>query len=343
MVSEADHRFDEGEEPSSLGAAATLPVGRGARREGGERDTVRRRPKSRRSARRSDAGLPADRSTDGGIEYVWEPHRSSMPPLGPYVRSLWGRRRFLAELARADLLGGRASTVLGGLWGVLDPLIQAAIYYFLFTIIRGGGDRPDNFLPALIAGVLLFTLIRAALNDGGRSILKAKTLMLNSTFPRALLPLAAIYKSLVEFAPAVVVYAVIHVVSGAPVHVGLLYLPVLFVMQLVLSVGLAMLVATLTVYVRDMVNVINYTLRILMFASPIIYPLDLLEQSSNSFVRDGLVLQPVFSLFASYQTIFLGSTPDPARLVQVLIWSVFFFVLGSWAFLSRERSFSVRL
>src|SRR4051794_18921929 len=120
------------------------------------------------------------------VEYVFEPHSAEMPPLRPYLRDLWERRRFIAEMARADIKGKRNSTVAGQLWAVLDPLFQAAIYFFLITVLRGGA-RGGAELASLIFCVFLFQLTAGALNDGGRSVVSNKGLMLNSSFPRAML------------------------------------------------------------------------------------------------------------------------------------------------------------
>src|SRR5436190_20372617 len=71
---------------------------------------------------------------------VFEPNRQTVPALRPYLHELLGRRDFLVELAKAEVRGQRSSMVMGELWALLDPLFQAAIYFFLFTVIRGGAS-----------------------------------------------------------------------------------------------------------------------------------------------------------------------------------------------------------
>jgi teichoic acid transport system permease protein len=342
-VAEPRGAFDEGAEPSVLGASATLPVGRGSGREMARAARQRGNLPPQPDGPAAPTTAPPRRRER--VERVWEPGSSGVLPLGEYVRELWVRRPFIAEMARAELRGSRASTALGALWGVADPLIQAGIYFFLFTVIRGASGRPDGFLPVLVAGVLLFSFVRAAMMGGGRAVLNGKNLILNSSFPRAVLPVAALYRGLLEFIPAVGVYAVIHVVAGAPVHRGLLLIPVLFTIQLVMSLGLALLLATLNVFFRDMVNFTSYLLRILMFASPIIFPVSFLAQRQvlGIGLDDILLWQPLFPLFASYQAVLLGGAPEPLHLVLTVVWAVVFLVLGVWQFRKRERTFAVRL
>ena len=67
-----------------------------------------------------------------------------MPKLRPYVAALWDRRRFMAELAQADLRTARSRTALGNLWSVINPLFLAGIYFFLYSVLREG-RTPRSF------------------------------------------------------------------------------------------------------------------------------------------------------------------------------------------------------
>jgi len=328
-------------EPAVLGAAATLPDLQGGRPTRRERRASRRR--SRRIARQASSAAPRDTSVNGSegysdIEYVFEADAPSATPLVPYIKALWERRRFMLEMARAELRGRQSSTILGRLWGVLDPLLQAGIYYLVFTIIRQGA-RPTDFLHVLIAGIFLFQLALSAITEGGRSIRNSKSLMLNSTFPRALFPITAVCRGVMKLAPAVPVYAAFHIGLRAPVDWGLLLLPMLFVVQAVLMVGLALLVSTLVVFFRDASNAVQYIGRVLFFTTPVIYPLEAIPEG----IRDALSWQPFFALFAAYQEIFGGDMPEPGLLVQAALWATFILIVGTRVFRRHERELAIRL
>jgi len=274
------------------------------------------------------------------VEYVFEPHGSVQAPLGDYVRDLWERRQFVQALAKAQLRGSRSNTVVGELWGVLDPLVQAAIYWFLFTVISGAsGGRTLDFLPVVIAGVFFFNFTRIALNDGGRAILNGKGLMLNSSFPRALLPLAALYRGLLEFAPSIPIYLVFHVVLGAPFGAGLAMLPLLFVLQVAISAGLAMLLCAAIVRLRDTANLLNYVLRVLIFITPVIYPATQL----TPLLRTILSFNPFFAVFSAYQTVILGGVPAFGLILQAMFWAALCLTLGLRTFRKHEHSFALYL
>jgi len=276
-----------------------------------------------------------------GVEYVFEPHAVKLPPLKPYLHDLWDRRRFVKTLARTEIQGKRSSMVIGQLWSVLDPLFQAAIYFFLIQILRGGqGGRGSAYqMTLLISGIFLFTFTRTSLNDGARSVIGGRGLLLNSTFPRALLPISSVYKGLLELAPAGVVYLVIHIVAGRPIGTGVVFLPTLLLLHTMLNLGLALLFAALTVYMRDITQFLSYLLRVLFFITPILYPISLLPPG----IRTAMAFNPLYPVFAAYQAVVGGGVPTFGQLAGSLIWAVLFLVLGAGLFLSHERAFGLHV
>ncbi len=273
------------------------------------------------------------------VEYVFEPHSSTLPDLRTYIAALWDRRQFMLELARADLRSLRSSTALGNIWSVLDPLFQAGIYYFLYTVLRRGSTSQTQFLPVLIGGFFLFALSMSALGEGGSSIKRAKGLILNSTFPRALFPITSVYKSLRNFVPCACVFVVLFPLVGGQVGPGLFFLPLLFVLQVTMNVGIALLVSTFVTLVPDASNVMQYVSRVLFFATPVAYPVSLLPASAKLIVG----WHPLFSLFAAYQAVFSGTVPSPLYVLETVFWAVFLLVVGIQVFLRHERKFAMNL
>jgi teichoic acid transport system permease protein len=287
-----------------------------------------------------DALAPGSREPDE-VEYVFEPHSVRLPPLKPYLRELWSRRRFVRTLARTEIQGKRSSMAAGQFWAVLDPLFQAAIYFFLIQILRGGqGGRGSAYqMTLLISGIFLFTFTRISLNDGARSVIGGRGLLLNSSFPRALLPISSVYKGLLELAPAGVVYLVIHIAAGQPIGSGVAFLPTLLVLQTALNLGLAFLFAALTVYMRDVTQLLGYLLRVLFFVTPVLYPVSVLPPA----VRTAMLFNPLFPVFAAYQEVVAGGVPTTGQIVGSLLWALLFLVVGGGLFISHERAFALHV
>ncbi len=272
------------------------------------------------------------------VEYVFEPHSKTMPDVRSYMAALWGRREFMLELANSDIRTIRSSTRLGNIWSVLDPLFQAGIYFFLYSVLRKGSAR-SAFLPVLIGGIYLFSLTLAALTEGGASIKRSRSLMLNSTFPRVLLPVSAIYKSVKNFIPSAIVFAFLFLVLGGKVGTGIFVLPLLFGVQTVMNLGIALLVSTFVTLFADGTNVMTYVTRVLFFTTPVVYPVSILPSSAHAVVG----WLPTFTLFASYQAVFSGGAPSAAMVLEAAVWAFALLVIGGQWFLRHEREFAMHL
>jgi teichoic acid transport system permease protein len=328
-----DDEYGDDHQPAVLGAASTVQL---------SQDDLSRR--ARRRAAAAEAAALAEQNAampfePTGIVHVFQPGGTDLPPLREYVRSLWERRAFLVELSKADLRGTRTNTALGRIWLVLDPLFQAAVYYFLFKVISGNGSRPIDFLPILVAGIFLLSLTMTCINEGGRSIKRMKYLLLNSAFPRAMLPLVSQYKSLLAFGPSVFVIFFCYFTFGGELNASLLLLPVLFAIQTAMNVGLGLVTATAVVLMRDASNVINYITRLLFFATPVIYPVDRLPEAAHNVLQ----WQPLFPIFAAYQRIFSGQVPEWNLWATSIAWSIVLMVIGIRWFRRREHEFAMYL
>ena len=271
--------------------------------------------------------------------HVYEPHRGGLPPLLPYVRELWRRRHFAFELARTNLRARHFNTTLGQLWLLVNPLLLAFVYFTLVTIVRGG-SRGSEFLAHLMLGLFAFRFVRASVRQGARSVVGGGRLILNMAFPRTLLPLASVLTGLIRFLPMLLIYAVVHAIVGLPVGPHLLWSIPVFALLVVFTTGVTMLVAAAQVYFRDLREFLTYLLRILLFASPILYYAHEVPERLKPIVA----ANPLYPMLGSLSDIVnQGQNPSPGFLLATLAWAVGAFVVGALFFVSREREFAVRL
>jgi teichoic acid transport system permease protein len=275
------------------------------------------------------------------VVQVFEPSSFTLPKLSEYVPEVLARRLFISELANSEIKGSQSSTWLGELWALVDPVFQAIIYYFLFVLIRGGtgGGNSTTYITVIISSVFLFNFTRIAIADGGRAILRHRGLVLNSVFPRALLPVSEVYKGLLETWPALIIYALIHLALGAPITAALLALPLLIVIQSVMNLGFALFFSTLTVFFKDMSNLLNYILRILTFSTPVVWPVATLPANVKQF----LIWNPLFPLFSAYQGIITGTAPSAGQILASAVWAAVLVTVGTWVFLRYERTFALHV
>ena len=280
-----------------------------------------------------------DRSEFAGEIHVYEPHRVGLPPIGDYLRQLWRRREFALELARTNLRGAHYNTVFGQLWLILNPLLLGLVYFALVEII-GRGDRGIDFLAHLLLALFAFRLVSTSVRQGARSVVGGGRLILNTAFPRTLLPLSSVLTSFMLFLPTLVVYAVVHAMADLPVTPQILWAVPIVALLVVFAAGMSMLVAAVQVYFRDLSNFLPYALRIWLYSSPILY---YAAQVPEKF-KPVLLVNPLYPLLTSLgDAVNFGREPRPALLLAGLAWAVGALVVGGLFFISREREFAVRL
>ena len=275
-----------------------------------------------------------------GERHVYVPHSVGLPPLGSYIRELWRRREFAVELSRTQLREQHFNTVFGQLWLVLNPLLLALVYFILVDILRARGANTEGFFAHLMACLFVFYFIHNSITVGVKSVTKGGRLILNSAFPRALLPLSSVITGFMRFVPTIVVYVPVHIASGLPFGPELLWLVPILALFVLLAAGLSMLVAAVQVYFRDLASFLPYALRIWLYTSPVLYFADEVPDRYQ-FILD---INPIGGLLTAWSDVLIeGKGPEPWSILLGLAWGAGLFVVASLFFMSREREFAVRL
>ena len=194
----------------------------------------------------------------------------------------------------------------------------ACVYFILVDILRGGSNR-EGFFAHLVAGIFAYHLVSDAVRNGTKSVVSGGRLILNSAFPRVLLPTSSVVQAAFKrFVPTVVIYIPLHLASGRPVGPELLWGVVLLGLLLVLSLGLAMIVGALQVYFRDLKSFMPYLLRVWLFASPVLYYADQMPDKYHFL----LYVNPLGQLLAAWSDVInLGRAPSVEQLGFGAAWA----------------------
>jgi teichoic acid transport system permease protein len=282
--------------------------------------------------------------------HVYEPHRNGLPKLRPYFKALWQRRPFAVEMSRASIRADNVYTFFGQIWLVLNPLLLACVYFLLVMIIRGRGATFDANVERFIhlcAGLFAFHIFFAGcLRQGASSVVGGGKLLLNMSFPRLLLPLAEVRTAFFKFIPTLVLFFVLLLSFGRPLHWEAVIAPAFFLMLALFGAGMAMIFAAMQVYFRDIGNFLQYMVRMWLYMSPILWYPDMpLEQLRNLGVPEWIVhINPLYSMLGGWTDLIVrGHIPEAAWWIAGSSWAVVAFVFGSLFFMSREREFAVRL
>ena len=269
---------------------------------------------------------------------VYEPYRAGLPPMREYLRSLWSRRTFIAEFSRSELREQNYGSIFGQLWLVLNPLLLSAVYFLLINVI-GGKSNPTRFAH-LTASLFLFYLFANSLTGGVKAITSGQRLILNTSFPRVMLPISATVVALFRFLPTLVVFFGIHTIMGLPYSWQMLWAIPIIVISIVMSLGMAILISCINVYFGDISSMLPYLTRSLLYLSPVLYEAAHMSHRIKKFE----VANPIFYLLDSWSRVMVhAQAPTSKALLHATIFAALIFFVGTYFFLSRERDFAVRL
>ncbi|ASY16273.1 teichoic acid transport system permease protein [Candidatus Planktophila sulfonica] len=269
---------------------------------------------------------------------VYEPFRAGLPPMREYMRSLWSRRTFISEFSRSELREQNYGSVFGQLWLVLNPLLLSAVYFLLIYVIGGSSDATR--FGHLTASLFLFYLVANSLTGGVKAITSGQRLIMNTSFPRVMLPISATVIALFKFIPTLIVFGVIHVLIGLPYSWQMLWAIPIMAIALVMALGMAILISCINVYFRDISSMLPYLTRSLLYLSPILY----VASSISDRIKTFEIANPIFYLLDSWSRVLVhAQAPTVFGMVHASVWALSLFTVGTYFFLSRERDFAVRL
>ena len=234
-----------------------------------------------------------------------------------YLHSLW-------LLSARDLKVRYATSALGYLWSVLDPLVMGAIYWFVFTQIFGRGVGEEPYIVFLISALLPWVWFNASVTDFTRAFNKDARLVRSTAIPRSIWVNRIVLSKGVEFLCSLPVLIGFAVFAGAQVGWGLLWFPLAVILQAMLLVGLGLIVAPLCVLWKDLERTTRLVLRALFYASPVIYGVNDLPGA----FADIAVINPLAGIFTLYRAGFFPEQWDTAAVVGSALVSILVLALG---------------
>ncbi|CAM5706352.1 Transport permease protein OS=Streptomyces violarus OX=67380 GN=FHS41_004022 PE=3 SV=1 [Streptomyces violarus] len=203
------------------------------------------------------------------------------PSLPEYVRQLWARRHFITAFATAKLTAQYSQAKLGQVWQVMTPLLNAAVYYFIFGVLLGTKHGVPDYIPFLVTGVFIWTFTQSSIMAGTRAISGNLGLVRALHFPRAALPLSFCLQQLQQLLFSMGALVVILLCFGVPVGVSwLLALPALF-LQFTFNAGVSMVMARMGAKTPDIAQLMPFVLRTWMYVSGVMWSIDKLAQKDS--------------------------------------------------------------
>jgi lipopolysaccharide transport system permease protein len=272
--------------------------------------------------------------------------KSSMGKFGTSPKSMLQsfvhNRALVAELTKREIVGRYKGSVLGVVWSLIIPLLMMAVYTFVFSVVfkakwSADSQSKSEFALILFAGLMVFNVFAETINRAPSLILSSPNYVKKVLFPLEILPIVSLLTSLFHLSVNLLVWVLFYLLFiGLPPATFFLFalavLPVLF-----LTLGLGWFLSSLGVYLRDTSQILGVLTSILLFMSPIFYPLTALPKDFQSLLK----LNPLgYVIETSRGVLMWGDTPALGEYLWYLAASIALAWFGYYWFQRTRKGFA---
>ena len=258
------------------------------------------------------------------------------------LTDIWSRRRLARYLVQAELTKTGADTLLGNVWWILDPLLQMGVYVVFVSLIVG--KTTADYPLFVFAAILPWKWFSAAVNDAIQSVVSRERIIKQVHFPKIILPVSATVSGIVHFAFGLVPLMLLMLLFYRDrLAWTILLIPAVAVVQFAFTLAVAILVAAVNVFFRDVGNVARHVLRLWFYLSPALYSAAQVDAIAVHHPEARIVfgLNPFTILFESYRAVIYDGKPPPwLGLAVLLVVSIVLIAASTYVFKRMEPSFA---
>lgn len=252
------------------------------------------------------------------------------------LREVWEYRELLWMLTLRDVKVRYKHTVLGIAWAVVRP----ALTLLIFSVVFGRFAKvPSDGIPYpafVFAGLLPWMYCAQAIGGASASVVGASSLITRVYFPRLIVPLASIGLALIDFLVALVLLLPMLRWFGVSPGIGVLLVPFMVLVAVVVSLGIGILLAAITVTYRDFRHIEPFLMQIWMFATPVVYPTSLIPAQWRPYAY----LNPMTGIVDGFRGLWLGTPIDWMGVGVSMLVGWVMLMLGVLYFERVERNFA---
>ncbi len=255
------------------------------------------------------------------------------------IRELYLYRTMTASMVKKDLKGRYKGSVLGFMWTFINPLLQLAVYTFVFQIILK--NPTEYYYMHLFVALVPWIFFSSALTTGSKAILGQSNMVKKIYFPREVLPISYAFSSFVNMLLSFIVIFAVYIVSPMKLNIlPLILLPVIMVIQLMLVTGVTLITSSLTVYMRDLEHIMGVLNMAWMYLSPVVYPVSYIPEKYQTIY----MLNPMAPVIVAYRDILYNGVMPEFRIIAIAFAeSIFVLALGLFIFGRLKKHFAEEL
>ena len=259
------------------------------------------------------------------------------------LREIWDYRDLIAIFVKRDIVSIYKQTILGPVWFLLGPLFTVFTYTFLFSEVA---HLSTDGLPGplfYLGGTTLWNYFQACFNGAASTFSGNAGLFGKVYFPRLVIPISLIISNLLKLSFQFLTYLLFLVYyytqneQKLVFHYELLILiPIIIFIIATISLGAGILISSLTSKYRDLSMIVGIALTLLMYATPIMYPMNAIPELYKPFLK----LNPISPLIEAFRYVFTGTgTFSPYQLLYSFIFALFILIIGVFVFNKTEKTF----
>ncbi len=221
-------------------------------------------------------------------------------PIAPFS-SLIRHRELIWDLVKRDFVGRYKGSVLGVAWSLFHPVFMLVIYTLVFSVAfkarwGAGEESKVAFGLILFSGMIVHGLMAECLNRAPTLIIGHANYVKKVVFPLEILPWVVLISAGLHFLVSLGILIVFCIVGGVSLHPGTLLVPVVLLPLVLITLGLTWLLASLGVYLRDLGQGMGIVTTVLLFLSPIFYPIDALPSGFRTLINLNPLTLPITQL-----------------------------------------------
>lgn len=259
-----------------------------------------------------------------------------------FFTNMFEYRELLKTNIKKDIRGKYKGSILGVFWSFLNPLLQVVVYWAVFPFLMGRAGAVDNYLFYLVTGIIPWTFFTTVVNMGTTSMMTNAGIIKKIYFPKEILVVSQVLSGLVNFAISCLIVLLFAFITNAGFSYHLVWLPVIAIIQALLTLGVLLFLAPLQVYIQDIQYVVAFLLNMGFYASPILYRVEVLE--SAGMIGKLVKHNPITILIEGYHSIFIThQTPDLMGLFLVFLLGLILFFVGLGFFNQLQKNFAEKL
>jgi len=254
--------------------------------------------------------------------------------LRPAVRELVAARELVRSLAERELRARYSQAVLGFAWAVLTPVVLVLVFTVFFRRVADVDTGGTPYVLYAYIGLLPWAFFSSSVSLGGQSLIQNLSLLNKVYCPREVFPLASVLVAALDMVISTLVLGVLFVITGFVPRGTTVWVPVVLVVQMTFTLGVALAVSSMVVYLRDLRHLLPIILQLGLFATPVAYSIEVIPPEWRRLYAFANPLAPVIDSYR--RTVLLGLPPDWALLAPAAVTAALFLLSGYWLFKKLE-------